>query len=94
MKNRSPNQPSAKMTGKPLPTRFRSVQAGILFIQPTLADKAKIALGYGIRIRVHQRFQHNPGVIDMSSDWEVVPQQADKTMPKVAPITQEGAKKE
>lgn len=79
-------RPSSKASGKPLPTKYRFTQAGVLMFQPTLADRAKIALGFGIRLRVEQVFQHNPGQIEVSARWDLVENRAGKDTPQIKPI--------
>ena len=49
------NRSSLKPVGRVLPTRFRFTKHGVLIFTPTLADRAKIALGYNIKVSVTQR---------------------------------------
>ena len=71
--------------GKPLPTKYRQLQEGVLIFEPTLVQKAQIALGHRIKISVTQKFQHNPGHIDVSARMDVTEQNQFDPGDKIAP---------
>jgi hypothetical protein len=80
MKQRPTN---AKPGDKPLPITYRAEQAGVLVYTPTAADIIKLAMGYAIRVRVHQAFQHNPGKIQVGARWDVIENRPGEDAPKV-----------
>jgi hypothetical protein len=83
-----PRPTKAKPGDKPVPVKPRAMNAGVLMFQPTTADKLKIAMGYAIRVHVKQMFQHNPGRIEVSADWEVVEHTAMKETPRIQVLQQ------
>lgn len=68
------NRPSQKNLGTPLPTRMRFLKQGVFIFKPTPGERAKIALGFNIKVSVTQNMEHNPGRVTGSVTWDVTEQ--------------------
>ena len=72
--SKSYNRPSTKNTGTPLPTKYRFLKQGVFIFKPTPGERAKIALGFNIKVSVTQEMEHNPGRVTGGVTWDVTEQ--------------------
>ena len=69
-----PPQRPKRENGQPLPTKYKQLQQGVLIFELTKAQRAKILLGYNVKVSVAQKFQHNPGHIEVAARLDVTEQ--------------------
>lgn len=74
MKKSIPNRPNTDAGGKPMPVKMRFLKQGVMIFQPTMAERAKIAMGFNIKVSVNMALQHNPGVVQVESRMDVTKQ--------------------
>ena len=74
MKKPIPNRPNADTSGKPLPIKMRYMKQGVMIFVPTALERAKIAMGFNIKVSVNQAMQHNPGVVQVESRMDLTKQ--------------------
>jgi hypothetical protein len=65
----TPVNGSGKRKLRTIDPKFRFLKPGVLIFKPTVAERAKLALGYCIRVDVLMKFQHNPGITAVRSAW-------------------------
>jgi hypothetical protein len=60
---------SGKRKLRTIDPKFRFLKPGVLIFKPSAVERAKLALGYSIRVDVLMKMQHNPGVVAVRSAW-------------------------
>ena len=80
-----PPQRPKQANGQPLPTKYRQLHEGVLIFELSAIQRAKIALGFNIKVSVTQKFQHKPGHIDVAARIDVTEQNQFQPGDKIAP---------
>lgn len=83
-----PRRPSTKSGGKPIDRKFRFLKAGVMIFELTKAERAKLVLGYNIKVTVNMRMEHNPGAVSVQSGYELTEQTGFNPGDRIAPVEQ------
>jgi len=73
---------------RPLPKKHRFGREGVLVFKLTASQRAKIALGYNVRVSVTQHFERNPGDIQVATRIDVTTQTEFDAGDRIAPLRQ------
>jgi hypothetical protein len=66
---------------------MRFLKQGIMIFELTAAQRAKLVLGYNVKVTVNLAMQHNPGVVDVEAQLDVTEQNQFKPGDQLKPLS-------